>query len=74
MLQMQVVGSMKALEALDLENNELGQTEYPEAGMGSQLVALTCMQCLNLAQNLLVKLPDVVYGLGALRILDLTNN
>lgn len=73
-LELQVVSCMMALETLDLENNKLGQTEYPEGGMAHQLATLASVQCLNLAQNMLIKLPDVVVGFGGLRILDLTNN
>ena len=65
---------MTALETLDLENNELGGTVSPDGGFCSGLVALTRMQCLNVAQCKLHKLPDVVVGFVALRILDLTNN
>ena len=65
---------MTALETLDLENNNLGRTDVPEGGMPSGLLTLTRMQCLNLTQNSLAKIPDVVAKFTTLRILDLTNN
>lgn len=71
---MQVVSSMTALETLDLENNNLGLASSPEGGMPAELVALTRLQCLNLTQNKLAKIPDVVVKFNSLRILDLTNN
>lgn len=65
---------MTALETLDLENNNLGLASSPEGGMPAGLVALTRLQCLNLTQNKLAKIPDVVVKFSSLRILDLTNN
>lgn len=65
---------MTSLETLDLENNNLGFNTVLEGGMPSELVSLTRLQCLNLTQNKLNKIPDVVVKFGGLRILDLTNN
>ena len=70
----QVLSSMTSLETLDLENNHLGLTALPEGGMPSELLSLSRLQCLNLTQNKLSKIPDVVVKFGSLRILDLTNN
>ena len=65
---------MTSLETLDLENNNLGLNLSEDGGMPAQLVSLTRLQCLNLTQNKLSKVPDVVVKFGSLRILDLTNN
>ena len=73
-MHLQVVSSMTALETLDLENNELGLMEHFEGSMARDLLSLTRLQCLNLAQNKLLRLPDVVVEFVALHILDLTNN
>lgn len=66
----QVVSCLTNLETLDLENNCLG----PDGFAGAGLAGLPRVQCLNLAQNMLARLPDVIHGLATLRILDLTDN
>lgn len=65
---------MVALETMDLENNDLGHGPLMESSMGRELVGLSRMQCLNLAQNGLANLPDIISDFCSLRILDLTNN
>ena len=70
----QVVSCMTSLETLDLENNNLGLTASPEGGMSPHLVSLKRLQCLNLTQNGLDRIPSVVVKFGSLRILDFTDN
>ena len=72
---MQVISTLQNLQTLDLEGNELGTTELLDCGLSSSISKLSHLQCLNLAACRLAQVPSpVAEHLGALRILDLTNN
>lgn len=70
-----VISTLQNLQTLDLEGNELGNTESLDCGLSSSISKLSHLQCLNLAACRLAQVPGpVAEHLGALRILDLTNN
>ena len=72
---LQVISTLQNLQTLDLEGNELGSTESLDCGLSSSISKLSHLQCLNLAACQLAQVPSpVAEHLGALRILDLTNN
>ena len=72
---LQVISTLQNLQTLDLEGNELGSTESLNCELSSSISKLSHLQCLNLAACQLAQVPSpVAEHLGALRILDLTNN
>ena len=72
---LQVISTLQNLQTLDLEGNELGSTASWDCGLSSSISKLSHLQCLNLAACQLAQVPSpVAEHLGALRILDLTNN
>ena len=46
----QVVSTLRSLETLDLEDNELGEADQPGCGFEDGVSTLARLQCLNIAQ------------------------